>query len=83
MAGFGPCDIRALPHVNQRAHGGEGALSFARVLTSPDVDGPLNFVDHAILPPGVSIGRHTHAADEAVRHLRPLLLHDPPEPRWW
>jgi mannose-6-phosphate isomerase-like protein (cupin superfamily) len=44
-----------------RAHGGERAISFARVLSRNL--GALRFIDLSLLPPGADIGRHTHAVD--------------------
>jgi quercetin dioxygenase-like cupin family protein len=46
------------------AHDGRGTVEAARVLTgnAPGV----GFVDLVVVPPGCSIGRHTHGADEEV-----------------
>jgi mannose-6-phosphate isomerase-like protein (cupin superfamily) len=48
------------------AHGGEGSIGFRRVFDRADFAGPLHFVDYAVLPPGASIGRHTHGRDEEL-----------------
>ncbi|MCP4156254.1 MAG: cupin domain-containing protein [bacterium] len=52
------------------AHEGEGQIDFARLLGTADNPLPpgtsLNFVDLAILPPGTSIGRHTHRESTEV-----------------
>jgi dTDP-glucose pyrophosphorylase len=48
------------------AHGGDGRIGCRRVFTAADFDGPWNFVDYAVLPPGTSIGRHTHGDDEEL-----------------
>jgi len=49
-----------------RAHGGAGLVSFRRVLSANAFEGPWNFVDYAVLPPGASIGRHTHGDNEEL-----------------
>jgi mannose-6-phosphate isomerase-like protein (cupin superfamily) len=49
-----------------RAHGGAGLVRFRRVLPANAFEGPWNFVDYAVLPPGASIGRHTHGDDEEL-----------------
>jgi quercetin dioxygenase-like cupin family protein len=48
----------------QRAHGGEGLPEVARVRDRPT--GPLAFIDFVVIPPGASIGDHTHAMDEEL-----------------
>ena len=48
------------------AHGGQGTIAFRRVFDRADFAGPLHFVDYAVLPPGASIGRHTHGPDEEL-----------------
>ena len=44
------------------AHGGEGTIGFRRLVD--DNGGGLNFVDLAEVPPGASIGVHTHAGNQ-------------------
>jgi mannose-6-phosphate isomerase-like protein (cupin superfamily) len=56
-----------LAHV--RAHGGEGLIRFARVADRESMAGGCNFIDLAELPPGTSIGRHTHAETEEEFYL--------------
>jgi mannose-6-phosphate isomerase-like protein (cupin superfamily) len=51
------------------AHGGEGRIQFARIAESGAIAGGCNFIDHAVVPPGASIGRHRHAADEEEFYL--------------
>jgi len=48
------------------AHGGEGLVGFCRVLDASDFQGPWNFVDYAVVPPGASIGLHAHGDDEEL-----------------
>jgi uncharacterized cupin superfamily protein len=48
------------------AHGGEGKILFNRASGPEAFRGPWNFVDYAVLPPGASIGRHTHGENEEL-----------------
>lgn len=48
------------------AHNGEGLAKVCRPFTSHDFIGPLNFIDYAVLSPGISIGLHKHGNDEEV-----------------
>jgi oxalate decarboxylase/phosphoglucose isomerase-like protein (cupin superfamily) len=59
-------DLAGLDLESVRAHGGLGRIGFHRVLESAAFDGPWNFVDYAVIPPGASIGRHTHGDDEEL-----------------
>jgi quercetin dioxygenase-like cupin family protein len=45
------------------AHGGRGEVLAARVLDRPAAAG-LAFVDLVVVPPGASIGLHTHGPDD-------------------
>jgi mannose-6-phosphate isomerase-like protein (cupin superfamily) len=45
-----------------RAHGGDGLIRFARVVERSGLAGSCNFIDLAELPPGTSIGLHTHSS---------------------
>jgi|SRR5262245_32779257 len=66
---FERCNVDRLPMERTSAHGGEGEILFHRVADSGHLNGKLNFIDVALLPPGVSIGRHTHASDEEEFYL--------------
>lgn len=66
---FDRARLGALPHAPTCAHGGEGLLQFCRIVESGGLAGGVNFIDHAVLPPGVSIGRHRHASDEEELYL--------------
>lgn len=55
--------------VEQVAHGGVGRIRFARLVDGADAEGACNFVDLAVLAPGVSIGEHRHGADEEEYYL--------------
>jgi mannose-6-phosphate isomerase-like protein (cupin superfamily) len=59
-------DLNRLDLDEVNAHGGEGKILFNRVLGADDFRGPWNFVDYAVLPPGASIGLHTHGANEEL-----------------
>jgi mannose-6-phosphate isomerase-like protein (cupin superfamily) len=48
------------------AHEGEGKILFNRVFHEDAFQGPWNFVDYAVLPPGKSIGVHTHGDNEEL-----------------
>jgi mannose-6-phosphate isomerase-like protein (cupin superfamily) len=54
---------------NLRAHGGEGLIRFARLADRQSIVGGCNFIDLAELPPGTSIGPHTHAGSEEEFYL--------------
>lgn len=52
--------------VRQVAHGGVGEILFKRLFEGTAFEAPIHFVDYAVLPPGVSIGRHRHGRDEEL-----------------
>jgi mannose-6-phosphate isomerase-like protein (cupin superfamily) len=66
---FDRCNLHQLPLDEVRAHGGEGVIRFARIAEARALAGACNFIDYAELPPGASIGRHRHAADEEELYL--------------
>ena len=68
-AGFDRCNLDRLELTPTRAHGGDGLIGFARVVERRDIVGACNFIDVAQLPPGASIGRHTHGASEEEFYL--------------
>jgi mannose-6-phosphate isomerase-like protein (cupin superfamily) len=51
------------------AHRGVGEIGFCRVAEAEAMSGACNFIDVAVLPPGVSIGRHRHAPHEEEFYL--------------
>lgn len=59
-------NVFAAEREDVQAHGGAGKVSVARPLTEDDFVGPWHFVDHAVLPPGSSIGLHRHGRDEEL-----------------
>ena len=48
------------------AHAGDGHVGVLRIFDRGDFRGPIHFVEYAVVPPGASIGRHTHGADEEL-----------------
>jgi len=52
--------------LREREHGGEGAIWFRRLLSSEEFQSKIDFVDFTIIPPGSTIGRHAHIANEEV-----------------
>jgi mannose-6-phosphate isomerase-like protein (cupin superfamily) len=61
---FDRCNIYGVQQSALRAHEGEGYLNFARLATRADLSGACNFIDFTCMPPGSSIGLHTHRMDE-------------------
>ncbi len=57
-------------------HGGLGSILFERVLHNSDLASAIDFVDHTVIPPGSTIGRHTHQGNEEIYFIasgRPLI----------
>ena len=59
-------NIFTSPQEKKRVHEGEGLIEVSRPFTRPDFKGPWHFVDYAVLPPGTSIGLHTHGNNEEL-----------------
>lgn len=51
------------------AHDGAGEILTSRILTSSDCDGACHFIDYTEMPPGTSIGLHTHKRSEEEYYL--------------
>ena len=47
-------------------HGGCGSITFRRLLDASAFAAPVDFVDFTIVPPGSSIGRHSHHGNEEL-----------------
>jgi mannose-6-phosphate isomerase-like protein (cupin superfamily) len=62
-------NLRRIELAHVRAHGGDGLIRFARLADRESMVGGCNFIDFAELPPGTSIGRHTHAETEEEFYL--------------
>src|SRR5574341_2099747 len=52
--------------VSVQAHDGIGKIRFARIFDRSSFVGRWDFVDYAIIPPGASIGNHTHENNEEL-----------------
>jgi uncharacterized cupin superfamily protein len=63
------CNLDQLELTGIQAHGGEGLIQFVRVVDRTGLVGGCNFIDLAELPPGTSIGLHTHATTEEELYL--------------
>jgi mannose-6-phosphate isomerase-like protein (cupin superfamily) len=63
------CNLGEVVLADVRAHGGEGRIRFARLAEASALAGSCNFIDYAEVPPGSSIGRHRHGADEEELYL--------------
>jgi len=59
-------NLNNLPLETVAAHEGEGKILFNRVFGEQAFQGPWNFVDYAVLPPGASIGIHAHGDNEEL-----------------
>jgi len=58
---------RSMPAVEIREdHGGVGAILFRRLFDSGDWDGPTDFVDYTVVPPGSSVGIHGHDGNDEI-----------------
>jgi mannose-6-phosphate isomerase-like protein (cupin superfamily) len=66
---FDRCNIYDVQQNAVQAHDGEGQLSFARLATKAALSGACNFIDFTCMPPGSSIGLHTHRMDEEEFYL--------------
>jgi mannose-6-phosphate isomerase-like protein (cupin superfamily) len=66
---FDRCNLDQLELMDSQAHGGEGLIRFARIVDRSGLVGAGNFIDLAELPPGTSIGSHTHASSEEELYL--------------
>jgi mannose-6-phosphate isomerase-like protein (cupin superfamily) len=66
---FDRCSLARLALDPVNAHDGDGHILFSRVASAAALAGGLNFIDYAVVPPGASIGRHRHRADEEEFYL--------------
>jgi mannose-6-phosphate isomerase-like protein (cupin superfamily) len=66
---FDRCNLFQLTLCEAQAHGGAGSIRFRRVATRQTLAGACNFIDYACLPPGATVGEHTHAASEEEFYL--------------
>lgn len=47
-------------------HGGQGVLRHMEVFSGSEFQAPVSFLNYTVLPPGTSIGLHTHGNDQEV-----------------
>ncbi len=66
---FDRCNLDDTKMTLRCAHSGVGEIRFTRLAEKHNLSGDCSFMDLAILPPGVSIGRHRHAKDEEEFYL--------------
>jgi mannose-6-phosphate isomerase-like protein (cupin superfamily) len=66
---FDRSNLDRLDLVGIQAHDGEGMIRFARIVDRTGLAGSCNFIDLAELPPGSSVGSHTHAGSEEEFYL--------------
>ncbi len=59
-------NLNELPLEETASHGGIGKIYFRRLFEASDLSGRWNFIDYAVVPPGASIGRHTHGDNEEL-----------------
>lgn len=66
---FDRCNLFELTQTPAAAHGGEGLIRFARILTRETISGECNFMDFTTMPPGTTIGLHSHSLAEEEYYL--------------
>jgi mannose-6-phosphate isomerase-like protein (cupin superfamily) len=66
---FDRSNLGQIDLVGIRAHEGDGLIQFARIVDRTGLAGGCNFIDLAELPPGSSVGSHTHARSEEEFYL--------------
>jgi mannose-6-phosphate isomerase-like protein (cupin superfamily) len=54
------------PVERSEEHGGSGTIAFRRLLDTSGFQAPVDFVDFTIVPPGSSIGHHSHHGNEEL-----------------
>lgn len=62
-------NLFALAQIPTVAHDGEGEIQFHRLATGACLSGDCNFIDFTTMPPGTTIGAHTHASSEEEFYL--------------
>ena len=66
---FDKCNLFKLRLAETEAHGGRGLILFNRILSSEAISGACNFMDFTRMPPGTSVGRHSHSANQEEFYL--------------
>ncbi len=61
------CTIGSVPAVERsREHDGVGTIRFRRMFDASAFSSPIDFVDVTVVPPGSTIGKHTHVGTEEI-----------------
>lgn len=58
--------LTSLPRASIVAHDGRGEIESVRAFVDADLETNLQFVEYVEMPPGTSIGIHTHGDDEEL-----------------
>lgn len=66
---FQRCNLFELQQHPTRAHGGVGEILFHRIATAANISSACNFLDFTTMPPGTTIGQHSHRTDEEEYYL--------------
>ena len=66
---FDRSNLERIDLASIRAHNGEGLIRFARIVDRTGLAGSCNFIDLAEIPPGSSVGAHTHDRSEEEFYL--------------
>lgn len=66
---FSRCNLFDLPQERVTAHQGVGEILFRRIAAAENLSGACNFIDFTRMPPGTTIGEHTHRGNEEEFYL--------------
>jgi len=66
---FRRCNIFELQQEPTVAHNGVGEILFRRIATSANISSACNFIDFTTMPPGTTIGEHSHSDREEEYYL--------------
>lgn len=74
----------AVPIHRAGEHGGDGPIEFRRLMAAPEFETNIDFLDLTVIPPGSTIGRHSHTGNEELYFIvggAPLMRVDGVERR--
>lgn len=66
---FSRTNLFKMPLESTIAHDGHGEILTTRVADAGHVQGACNFIDYTVMPPGSTIGLHTHLRTEEEYYL--------------